>query len=73
MEKNINKIADIIGEDLGKVKDDAIGEIRRGIENVEYACGIGEILKENIIKISVHLLIHGANLNLLSCSRYNSF
>ena len=45
LEKNINKIADIIGEDLGKVKDDAIGEIRRGIENVEYACGIGEILK----------------------------
>ena len=45
LEKNINRIADIIGEDLGKVKDDAIGEIRRGIENVEYACGIGEILK----------------------------
>jgi len=45
LEQNIDKIAKIIGDDLGKVKDDAIGEVRRGIENVEYACGVGEILK----------------------------
>ncbi len=45
LEKNINKIAKIISKDLGKVHDDAVGEVRRGIENVEYACGIGEILK----------------------------
>ena len=45
LEKNIKKIAKIISTDLGKVYDDAIGEVRRGIENVEYACGIGEILK----------------------------
>ena len=45
LEKNIKKIAEIISTDLGKVYDDAIGEVRRGIENVEYACGIGEILK----------------------------
>jgi malonate-semialdehyde dehydrogenase (acetylating)/methylmalonate-semialdehyde dehydrogenase len=45
LEKNTDKLARIIGEDLGKVYDDALGEVRRGIENVEYACGIGEILK----------------------------
>ena len=45
LEKNIQKLAEIISKDLGKVHDDAVGEIRRGIENVEYACGIGEILK----------------------------
>ena len=45
LEKNIENIAKIIVKDLGKIKEDAIGEIRRGIENVEYACGIGEILK----------------------------
>ncbi len=45
LEKNINKLADLISKDLGKVREDAIGEVRRGIENVEYACGIGEILK----------------------------
>ncbi len=45
LEKNIDKIARIISQDLGKVHEDAVGEVRRGIENVEYACGIGEILK----------------------------
>ena len=45
LEKNMQKLAEIISKDLGKVHDDAVGEIRRGIENVEYACGIGEILK----------------------------
>ena len=45
LEKNIQKLAKIISKDLGKVHDDAVGEVRRGIENVEYACGIGEILK----------------------------
>ncbi|MFL2679804.1 MAG: CoA-acylating methylmalonate-semialdehyde dehydrogenase [Alphaproteobacteria bacterium] len=45
LEKNINKIANIISKDLGKVHDDAVGEVRRGIDNVEYACGIGEIMK----------------------------
>ena len=45
LEKNIQKLAEVISKDLGKVHDDAVGEIRRGIENVEYACGIGEILK----------------------------
>ena len=45
LEKNIQKLAKIISKDLGKVHDDAVGEVRRGIENVEYACGVGEILK----------------------------
>ena len=45
LEKNKEKLAKIIGEDLGKVYDDALGEVIRGIENIEYACGIGEIIK----------------------------
>tara|TARA_B100000242_G_scaffold76049_1_gene49496 strand:- start:2040 stop:3575 length:1536 start_codon:yes stop_codon:yes gene_type:complete len=45
LEKNKDKLAKIIGEDLGKVYDDALGEVRRGIENIEYACGIGEVIK----------------------------
>ena len=45
LEKNKEKLAKIIGEDLGKVYEDALGEVRRGIENVEYACGIGEFIK----------------------------
>ena len=45
LEKNEDKITRLISKDLGKVYDDAKGELRRGIENVEYACGVGEILK----------------------------
>ena len=45
LEKNKEKLAKIIGEDLGKVYEDALGEVRRGIENIEYACGIGEVIK----------------------------
>ncbi len=45
LEKNIDKIAKLISEDLGKTYNDAKGEIRRGIENVEYACGISNSIK----------------------------
>ena len=45
LEKNINKIAELISEDLGKTINDSKGEIRRGIENVEYACGIANSIK----------------------------
>jgi malonate-semialdehyde dehydrogenase (acetylating)/methylmalonate-semialdehyde dehydrogenase len=45
LEKKIDKIAELIGEDLGKTFNDAKGEVRRGIENVEYACGIANSIK----------------------------
>ena len=45
LEKNIDKLSTLISEDLGKTKNDALGEIRRGIENVEYACGIANSVK----------------------------
>ena len=45
LEKNIDKISKLISDDLGKTEIDALGEIRRGIENVEYACGIANSLK----------------------------
>ena len=45
LEKNIDKIAELIGEDLGKTFNYAKGEVRRGIENVEYACGIANSIK----------------------------
>ena len=45
LEKNIDKLSKLISDDLGKTKSDAIGEIRRGIENVEYACGIANSIK----------------------------
>ena len=39
------ELAELISSEHGKVRADALGEIGRGIEVVEFACGIGEMLK----------------------------
>ncbi|RJQ92032.1 CoA-acylating methylmalonate-semialdehyde dehydrogenase [Amycolatopsis panacis] len=40
-----DELAKIITSEHGKVESDAAGEIARGIENVEYACGAAQMLK----------------------------
>ncbi|MFT4939996.1 MAG: malonate-semialdehyde dehydrogenase (acetylating)/methylmalonate-semialdehyde dehydrogenase [Paraglaciecola sp.] len=45
LEANADKICQLIGEEHGKISHDAAGELQRGIENVEYACGAPELLK----------------------------
>lgn len=45
LELNAERIAQMIGEEHGKIAHDALGELQRGIENVEYACGAPELLK----------------------------
>ncbi len=45
LEDNAEKICEMIGEEHGKIAHDAMGELQRGIENVEYACGAPELLK----------------------------
>ncbi|MEJ2743348.1 MAG: CoA-acylating methylmalonate-semialdehyde dehydrogenase [Gammaproteobacteria bacterium] len=45
LEKNADRICEMIGEEHGKIRHDAMGELQRGIENVEYACGAPELLK----------------------------
>jgi malonate-semialdehyde dehydrogenase (acetylating)/methylmalonate-semialdehyde dehydrogenase len=45
LEANADKICKLIGEEHGKISHDAAGELQRGIENVEYACGVPELLK----------------------------
>ncbi len=45
LEENNDKISELISKDLGKTLNDAKGELRRGIENVEYACGIANASK----------------------------
>ncbi|HTT59462.1 MAG TPA: CoA-acylating methylmalonate-semialdehyde dehydrogenase [Acidimicrobiales bacterium] len=39
------EIADLIVAEHGKVKSDAAGEVARGLEVVEFACGIAQLLK----------------------------
>lgn len=45
LEQHEDAIAKLIAEEHGKTLEDAAGELKRGIENVEYACAAPEILK----------------------------
>jgi len=45
LEDNAAKICALITDEHGKVLNDALGELQRGIENVEYACCAPELLK----------------------------
>ncbi|AGL18271.1 CoA-acylating methylmalonate-semialdehyde dehydrogenase [Actinoplanes sp. N902-109] len=42
---NIGRLAEIISDEHGKVLSDAAGEVQRGLEVVEFACGIPQLLK----------------------------
>jgi malonate-semialdehyde dehydrogenase (acetylating)/methylmalonate-semialdehyde dehydrogenase len=43
--QNRTRIAEILTRENGKTKADALGEVARGLENVEFACGIPNLLK----------------------------
>jgi malonate-semialdehyde dehydrogenase (acetylating)/methylmalonate-semialdehyde dehydrogenase len=45
LDGNRKELASIITAEHGKVHTDALGDVARGIENVEYACGIPQLLK----------------------------
>jgi len=45
LEQNEAEISRLISEEHGKTLEDAAGELKRGIENVEFACGAPELLK----------------------------
>ena len=45
VDQNQNEIAARLTAEHGKVLSDAAGEVARGLENIEYACGIAELLK----------------------------
>jgi len=42
---NVNALARIVSSEHGKVLEDAKGEVLRGLEVVEFACGIPQLLK----------------------------
>ena len=45
LEENADRLARLISEEHGKVFSDAIGELTRGLEVVEFACGIPHLQK----------------------------
>ena len=50
LEENADEVVAAITNEHGKVLDDAMGEFTRGVEVVEYACGIPEMLKGEFSK-----------------------
>ena len=45
VKSNASELAAKITAEHGKVHSDAMGEVARGLENIEFACNIGEMLK----------------------------
>ena len=45
LEENADKIARTISNEHGKTHEDALGEVSRGLEAVEFSCGIPHLLK----------------------------
>nr|WP_295741827.1 CoA-acylating methylmalonate-semialdehyde dehydrogenase [uncultured Acidocella sp.] len=45
LETHAKELAELISSEHGKVFSDALGEVTRGVEVVEFACGIPDLLK----------------------------
>ncbi len=45
VDANRRRIAEMITSEHGKTLPDAMGEVARGLENIEFACGIPHLLK----------------------------
>src|SRR5579862_6144322 len=45
VDANRRQIAELITLEHGKTQSDALGEVARGLENIEFACGIPNLLK----------------------------
>jgi malonate-semialdehyde dehydrogenase (acetylating)/methylmalonate-semialdehyde dehydrogenase len=45
LEQHVEELARLIVDECGKTRQEALGELRRGIENVEVACGIPSLLQ----------------------------
>ncbi|MEM9501995.1 MAG: CoA-acylating methylmalonate-semialdehyde dehydrogenase [Pseudomonadota bacterium] len=45
VEANMQSLAELLSSEHGKVIDDAKGDVQRGLEVIEYACGIPQVMK----------------------------
>ena len=45
VDANRKEIASLLSLEHGKVISDALGEVARGLENIEFACGVPHLLK----------------------------
>ena len=59
IEKNSDELTKIIVSEHGKVYEDAKGSLIRGLEVVEYACGIPQMLKGEFTEMLEKMLTVG--------------
>jgi malonate-semialdehyde dehydrogenase (acetylating)/methylmalonate-semialdehyde dehydrogenase len=71
---HMDELARIISSEHGKTVDDAKGEVIRGLEVVEYACGIAELLKgEFSEQVSTDIDLHSFRQPLGVCAGITPF
>ena len=72
LEANLEKVAQAISTQHGKTLEDAKGEVIRGIEVVEFACGIPHLLRGDYTRnVGLRLTVI-QTVNRLSCGRNNT-
>src|SRR5215471_1131844 len=72
--KNLNELAKIVSREHGKVESDAKGEVIRGMEVVEFACGIPQLLKgEFSEQVSTDIDLHSFRQPLGVCAGITPF
>ena len=54
LEQHQRELAAIVSSEHGKTLDDAVGSVQRGVEVVEFACGIPQLLKGEISEQVAH-------------------
>jgi len=56
LDQHREQLARLISAEHGKVRSDALGEVARGIDVVDFACGLGHLLKgEQAQDVSTHV------------------
>ena len=72
IEKNSDSLTKLIVSEHGKVYDDAKGSLTRGLEVVEFSCGIPHLLKGEFTE-NVGKNVDSWSKTIRSLCRYNAF
>ena len=71
---NVDRLAEIISDEHGKVLSDARGEVQRGLEVIEFACGIPTLLKGDFSdQVSAGVDVHSFRQPLGVCAGITPF
>lgn len=74
IEQNMAELAELISREHGKVYNDAIGELKSGLEVIEFACGIPHLQKgEHSHNVGTDVDCHSMMLPLGVCVGITSF